>query len=189
MMRPGNRCRRGGRRALLLTCRSVAPPLHFTASTSHPDAPDERVDSHLPAAGVGVTGTITARTRRGTESTMPTYDYECPKCGHEFETYQPITDDPLTKCPQKGCRGKIQRLIGGGAACCSRAQASISPTIAVTITRKRQRLTPPPPLQLAGKVSRVEISRVQATASRPQPPRNPTEQELCLRFLQRLAKT
>jgi len=114
MMRPGNRCLRGGRRVLLLTCRSVAPPLHFTASTSHPDAPDERVDSHLPDAGVGVTGTITARTRRGIESTMPTYDYECPKCGHEFETYQPITDDPLTKCPQKGCRGKIQRLIGGG---------------------------------------------------------------------------
>ncbi|MBT4101484.1 MAG: zinc ribbon domain-containing protein [Gemmatimonadetes bacterium] len=45
---------------------------------------------------------------------MPNYDYECPKCGHEFETYQPITDDPLTKCPQKGCRGKVQRLIGGG---------------------------------------------------------------------------
>jgi len=46
--------------------------------------------------------------------TMPTYDYECPKCGHEFEAYQPITDDALTKCPQKGCRGKVQRLIGGG---------------------------------------------------------------------------
>ena len=38
----------------------------------------------------------------------------CPKCGHEFEAYQPITEDALTKCPQKGCRGKVQRLIGGG---------------------------------------------------------------------------
>ncbi len=45
---------------------------------------------------------------------MPNYDYECPKCGHVFETYQPITADPLTKCPEKGCRGKIKRLIGGG---------------------------------------------------------------------------
>lgn len=45
---------------------------------------------------------------------MPTYDYECPKCGHEFEAYQPITDDALTKCPQKGCRGKVRRLIGSG---------------------------------------------------------------------------
>ncbi|MBT7863171.1 MAG: zinc ribbon domain-containing protein [Gemmatimonadetes bacterium] len=45
---------------------------------------------------------------------MPNYDYECPKCGHQFETYQPITDDPLTKCPEKGCRGKIRRLIGSG---------------------------------------------------------------------------
>ena len=45
---------------------------------------------------------------------MPNYDYECPKCGHQFETYQPITDDPLTKCPERGCRGKIRRLIGSG---------------------------------------------------------------------------
>jgi len=46
---------------------------------------------------------------------MPTYDYECEKCGHEFEVFQSMNDPRLTKCPQKGCRGKIQRKIGTGA--------------------------------------------------------------------------
>ncbi|MEE2657074.1 MAG: zinc ribbon domain-containing protein [Candidatus Latescibacterota bacterium] len=45
---------------------------------------------------------------------MPTYEYQCKKCGHEFEEFQSITAEPLKKCPQKACRGSIQRLIGGG---------------------------------------------------------------------------
>ena len=45
---------------------------------------------------------------------MPTYDYECPKCSHAFEAYQSIIAEPLTKCPQKGCRGRVKRLIGTG---------------------------------------------------------------------------
>ena len=47
---------------------------------------------------------------------MPTYDYECPKCSHAFEAVQSITAEPLTKCPQKGCRGRAKRLIGTGGA-------------------------------------------------------------------------
>jgi putative FmdB family regulatory protein len=46
---------------------------------------------------------------------MPTYDYECPKCGHEFEVFQSMNDPRLTKCPQKGCRGRVERKIGKGA--------------------------------------------------------------------------
>ncbi len=46
---------------------------------------------------------------------MPTYDYECQKCGHEFEVFQSMKDPRLTKCPQKGCRGKVERKIGKGA--------------------------------------------------------------------------
>ncbi len=49
-----------------------------------------------------------------TPDDMPTYDYECPKCSHTFEAFQSITAEPLTKCPQKGCRGRIKRLIGTG---------------------------------------------------------------------------
>ena len=45
---------------------------------------------------------------------MPTYEYECPKCGLVFEEFQSITAEPLTKCTTKRCRGKIKRLIGSG---------------------------------------------------------------------------
>lgn len=46
---------------------------------------------------------------------MPTYDYHCDACGHEFEEFQSITAKPLKKCPKCGKR-KLRRLIGGGAA-------------------------------------------------------------------------
>lgn len=45
---------------------------------------------------------------------MPTYDYECQKCGRIFEEFQSITAPPLTACRQNGCRGKVKRLIGAG---------------------------------------------------------------------------
>ncbi len=44
---------------------------------------------------------------------MPTYEYECTKCGHNFEAFQKITDEPLDKCPKCGKRAK--RLISCGA--------------------------------------------------------------------------
>jgi len=44
---------------------------------------------------------------------MPTYDYECTQCGHNFEAFQKITDTYLDKCPK--CGGKIKRLISSGA--------------------------------------------------------------------------
>lgn len=43
---------------------------------------------------------------------MPTYDYECEKCGYRFEHFQKMSDEPLKKCPK--CGKKIHRLIGGG---------------------------------------------------------------------------
>jgi putative FmdB family regulatory protein len=46
---------------------------------------------------------------------MPTYDYVCDACKHEFEQYQSITVDPLRKCPKCG-KNKLRRLIGTGAA-------------------------------------------------------------------------
>jgi len=44
---------------------------------------------------------------------MPTYDYECTKCGHTFDAFQNMSDDPLRKCPECGKSG-LRRLIGGG---------------------------------------------------------------------------
>jgi len=53
--------------------------------------------------------------------TMPTYEYECKKCGHRFEIFQPITAAPLQSCPEDLCgrkkwgKGKVKRLVGAGA--------------------------------------------------------------------------
>lgn len=44
---------------------------------------------------------------------MPTYQYTCADCGHEFEEFQSMTEDPLDKCPK--CGGAAQRRISGGA--------------------------------------------------------------------------
>ena len=43
---------------------------------------------------------------------MPTYEYRCRTCAHEFEEFQSIADPALTKCPK--CGGLIERLISGG---------------------------------------------------------------------------
>ncbi|MFN3168839.1 MAG: FmdB family zinc ribbon protein [Phycisphaeraceae bacterium] len=45
---------------------------------------------------------------------MPTYDYVCDACKHEFEEFQSITAKPLKKCPECG-KNKLRRLIGTGA--------------------------------------------------------------------------
>ena len=43
---------------------------------------------------------------------MPTYEYECEKCHHQFEKFQSMTDEPVKVCPV--CGGKVKRLISGG---------------------------------------------------------------------------
>ena len=44
---------------------------------------------------------------------MPTYGYKCPKCGHEYDVFQKMSDTKRPKCPKCGSRGV--RLISGGA--------------------------------------------------------------------------
>jgi putative FmdB family regulatory protein len=46
---------------------------------------------------------------------MPTYDYECDACGHEFELFQSISEPVKRKCPECG-KPKLRRLFGTGAA-------------------------------------------------------------------------
>ena len=46
---------------------------------------------------------------------MPTYDYLCDSCDHQFELFQSITAGVKRKCPECG-RLKLRRLIGPGAA-------------------------------------------------------------------------
>ncbi len=46
---------------------------------------------------------------------MPTYEYECEKCGKRFEAFQSITAEPLTKCNDESCDGTVKRLFSAGA--------------------------------------------------------------------------
>ena len=45
---------------------------------------------------------------------MPTYDYECQACGHAWELFQSMKDDPVKSCP-KCKKRKAKRLMGLGA--------------------------------------------------------------------------
>lgn len=46
---------------------------------------------------------------------MPTYDYRCNACGHQFELFQSMNDKVKRTCPQCG-KKELERLIGTGAA-------------------------------------------------------------------------
>lgn len=43
---------------------------------------------------------------------MPTYEYQCESCGHKFEKFQNMSEEPLKECPK--CGKGIKRLIGAG---------------------------------------------------------------------------
>ena len=45
---------------------------------------------------------------------MPTYDYKCDACDHQWEELQSIKAAPTKKCPKCG-KSKARRQIGGGA--------------------------------------------------------------------------
>jgi putative FmdB family regulatory protein len=52
---------------------------------------------------------------------MPTYEYACAKCGHEFEFFQSMKDKPLAVCPKEKCKlkkwgkGRVKKLMSSGA--------------------------------------------------------------------------
>jgi putative FmdB family regulatory protein len=73
----------------------------------------ERDDGSTPARGFA--------SLNFTSVIMPTYEYVCSKCGHEFEKFQPIADKALNVCPANLCakkkwgRGAVKRKISSGA--------------------------------------------------------------------------
>ena len=52
---------------------------------------------------------------------MPTYEYICDKCGHQFDKFQSMAAKPLEVCPKELCaqknwgKGRVKRAISGGA--------------------------------------------------------------------------
>lgn len=45
---------------------------------------------------------------------MPTYEYECTKCGQTLDAFQKISDKELRTCPKCG-KNTLIKLPGGGA--------------------------------------------------------------------------
>ncbi len=43
---------------------------------------------------------------------MPTYDYQCTACGHAFEVFQRMSDEPVSNCSV--CGAPARRRISGG---------------------------------------------------------------------------
>ncbi len=39
---------------------------------------------------------------------MPTYEYACSACGHEFEAVQSFSDAAITECPE--CKGEVRKV-------------------------------------------------------------------------------
>ena len=71
---------------------------------------------------------------------MPTYEYVCEACGHEFERFQKISADPVRKCPECG-RRKVRRRISAGGGLVFKG-----PGFYATDYRK----SPPPPDEAGG---------------------------------------
>jgi putative FmdB family regulatory protein len=44
---------------------------------------------------------------------MPTYEYRCKSCGHEFEEFQTMSSDALIMCP-KCAKPTLKRLMSSG---------------------------------------------------------------------------
>jgi putative FmdB family regulatory protein len=45
---------------------------------------------------------------------MPTYEYECNACGHEFERFESMTAKPDKSCPKCNKKKAERRISGGG---------------------------------------------------------------------------
>ena len=43
---------------------------------------------------------------------MPTYNYKCSDCRHQFSAFQKMSDNPIKDCSQ--CEGTVRRIISGG---------------------------------------------------------------------------
>ena len=44
---------------------------------------------------------------------MPTYEYRCTACKHEFEKFQRMSDEPVADCPE--CGKPAERRLSAGA--------------------------------------------------------------------------
>ncbi len=43
---------------------------------------------------------------------MPTYEYVCDSCDHNFEVFLKMSEKPISECPK--CGEKVRQILSGG---------------------------------------------------------------------------
>jgi len=69
---------------------------------------------------------------------IPTYEYICEACGHEFDHFQQITAKRLTKCP-KCDKLSLRRKIGRGGGIIFKGEPFSSSTEYLSKNKKRKK--------------------------------------------------
>jgi putative regulatory protein, FmdB family len=96
---------------------------------------------------------------------MPTYEYECAKCGKTFDVFQSMKDEPLKTCPDKKCKGKVKRLLGTGAGLIFKGSGFYITDYRSESYKQAAKKDPPPPPRAAG-------TRANRSPRRPAHPKN-----------------
>ena len=71
---------------------------------------------------------------------MPTYNYKCNDCEHQFSEFQKMSDDPVKDCPQ--CEGEVRRIISGGSGMIFKGTGFYLTDYGKSGTSKKTELTP-----------------------------------------------
>ena len=107
---------------------------------------------------------------------MPTYEYRCSNCGHEFEEFQSMKDIPLVSCP-KCSHDSLFRVIGLGGGMIFKGTGfyqtdykKSNTSTAVTSTGKK---SDPPKAEATGSEKKSES----ASSDKPSKPTSDTKSE------------
>ena len=105
---------------------------------------------------------------------MPTYEYECAKCGTIFDHFQSIKAPKLTHCTEEGCRGKVTRLLALVEGLSLRAAVFTKQITAVKTTRAAKRKPATPPRKLRRKNRKAKNLIPKRKVARKVSPKNMT---------------
>jgi len=87
---------------------------------------------------------------------MPTYDYICTSCHHQFDVFQSIKAEPLAKCPKCG-KTTRKRLIGSGGGLIFKGSGFYQTDYPSTdYTKSKEKESPPKTKTKNGEASRTD---------------------------------
>jgi putative FmdB family regulatory protein len=80
---------------------------------------------------------------------VPTYQYVCNACEHEFEAFQSFSDASLTQCPQ--CKGEIRKVYSAVGVVFKGSGFYKTDSVKKTTVSEPAKTTPTPPAAPAAK--------------------------------------